>query len=269
MENVENYTSLQEFTEDMSSTGKPALLTKQRGSACVCILSGMKRGVDYVRTQTTAILITVLLASICANIALGVLLYNKPSISPCPLAGKLRQALESNNKYDTLHQRYLMLCKDYSELAENCTVPGIHVKQCSPCPASWLEFEDRCYYFSKDKMSWEDSKASCESMGSHLTILHTHKQHDALEAEATKNRGTEYYYWIGLSDIVTEGDWRWVDNSTVNNTYWSISEPDNHLSGGINGEDCAVLNSRSKSWSDVPCDFLYKRICEMEAVKID
>ncbi|XP_018587558.1 C-type lectin domain family 6 member A [Scleropages formosus] len=265
METAENYTSLQEFTEDMASTGKPTLLGKQRGSG----KQGMKLGVEYVRNQTTTILITVLLASICANIALGVLLYNKPSVNPCPPAGKLRKAAETGDSFRALSLRYASLCKDYRKLADNCMDPGVEVRECSPCPSSWLQFEDTCYYFSKDKMNFDDSKASCESMGSRLVILHTHKQHDVLEEEARKTAGQEYFFWIGLSDKEVEGDWRWVDNSKLNTTFWEISEPDNHLSGGLHGEDCAVLNSRSKIWYDVPCEFEYKRICEMNALKTE
>lgn len=50
--------------------------------------------------------------------------------------------------------------------------------------------------------------------------------------------------------------------------YWNEwhKEPNNHQSGGVHGEDCAVLDSHSKTWFDVPCDFSYKRICEMEPI---
>ncbi|KPP59834.1 C-type lectin domain family 4 member D-like [Scleropages formosus] len=255
---------------------------------------GMKLGVEYVRNQTTTILITVLLASICANIALGVLCDERgveitvARRRPC-LGGardrqrKLRKAAETGDSFRALSLRYASLCKDYRKLADNCMDPGVEVRECSPCPSSWLQFEDTCYYFSKDKMNFDDSKASCESMGSRLVILHTHKQHvspfhaapapgyggDVLEEEARKTAGQEYFFWIGLSDKEVEGDWRWVDNSKLNTTFWEISEPDNHLSGGLHGEDCAVLNSRSKIWYDVPCEFEYKRICEMNALKTE
>ncbi|MBN3301711.1 PGCA protein, partial [Amia calva] len=90
--------------------------------------------------------------------------------------------------------------------------------------------------------------------------------HDYLQQEAKKLGGFDYHYWIGLSDLKTEGDWRWVDNTPVNLTYWADTEPDNHLSGGLHGEDCAVLNSHTRSWHDVPCEFLYPAICETSAL---
>lgn len=54
---------------------------------------------------------------------------------------------------------------------------ALAVRRCSPCPEGWLHLEDKCYYFSPDKLDWEKSRDSCTSMGSHLAILYSHKQH--------------------------------------------------------------------------------------------
>lgn len=53
--------------------------------------------------------------------------------------------------------------------------------------------------------------------------------------------------------------------------YWdqASSEPDNHHTGGEHGEDCATLDSHSKTWFDVPCDHIYKRICQMDAIQLN
>lgn len=257
MEGQENYTSLQEFTEDISSRGNKPILYKTEERQGV-------RGVECVRRQPI-LLLSALLVSIGANIVLGVLLYNGSS-SSCS------QVVVGNTKpsrYDTLQSRYSLLCQDYTELAKNCTQHGVKVRHCKPCPDSWLQFEGRCYYFSPDKKEWQESKESCEAMGSHLAILHSHTQHEALEKEARKLGGFDYHFWIGLSDTETEGVWKWVDNTVVNKTYWdeSSSEPDNNLAGGTQGQDCAVLDSRSRSWFDVQCSFVYNRICEMETLE--
>lgn len=59
--------------------------------------------------------------------------------------------------------------------------------------------------------------------------------------------------------------------TVASSRYWDESggEPNNHQSGGLHGEDCAVLNSHTKSWYDVPCDHLYKHICEMDAITVN
>ncbi|XP_061092441.1 C-type lectin domain family 4 member E [Conger conger] len=260
MENTENYTSLQEFTEDTSSQGNRPILCKAddrqdvQGATC--------------RRRQTVLLIVALLVSISANIALGVLLYNGSSSGTGSqvVVGETKATVQT---YTTLPSRYSQLCRDYTDLAMNCTHPGGTVRRCLPCPHSWLQSEGRCYYFSSDKLDWEESQKSCEAMGSHLTVLHSHKQHEFVEKEARRQGGFDYHFWIGLRDRETEGVWKWVDNTTLNATYWDLSEPDNHLSGGIHGEDCAVVNAHFRSWFDVPCNFIYRWICETEALDIN
>ncbi|XP_016123260.1 CD209 antigen-like protein C isoform X3 [Sinocyclocheilus grahami] len=211
MEDIENYTSLQEFTEDISQSGNRPILTSQGKQ-------GVHKGAKCLRGQNSLVLLIALLTSVCANIVLGVLLI-----------------------------------------------------KCRPCPEDWLHLEGRCYFFSEDKLDWQHSKDSCASMGGHLSILHSHQQHHTLESVTHNRGGLDYHYWIGLSDIETEGVWKWVDNTVVNTMFWSEwdKEPINHQSGGIHGENCSVLDSHSITWFDVPCDFNYKRICEMDPITIN
>ncbi|XP_056141808.1 CD209 antigen-like protein E isoform X2 [Lampris incognitus] len=219
VEDRENYTSLQEFTEDTSTRGSRFTL-----------------GFNPV--------------------------LNRP-VPGTPL-GSAALALKLNS----LHGRYIQLCGDYTNLGQSCSKK---VKKCRECPEDWLHIGDKCYHFSDDKLDWLKSRDSCTEMGSHLTILHAMEQHDAIEKEARRIGGFDYHFWIGLSDIEKEGDWRWVDNTTLKNKYWDewSSEPNNHLSGGAHGEDCAVLNSHSKTWFDVPCDNIYKRVCQMDAIRLN
>uniref|UniRef100_A0A4W5KC03 C-type lectin domain containing 1 n=1 Tax=Hucho hucho TaxID=62062 RepID=A0A4W5KC03_9TELE len=171
-------------------------------------------------------------------------------------------------KLNSVRGRYVRLCDDYSKLGQSCSKT---VRKCRECPDGWIHVDEKCYSFSNDKMDWPSSRDSCTSLGSHLTILHSKEQHDALEKEARRIGGFDYHFWIGLSDIEKEGDWRWVDNTTLTNKYWNeySSEPDNHQSGGSHGEDCATLDSHSQTWFDVPCDHIYKRICQMDAIRLD
>uniref|UniRef100_A0A3B4Z9U7 C-type lectin domain containing 1 n=1 Tax=Seriola lalandi dorsalis TaxID=1841481 RepID=A0A3B4Z9U7_SERLL len=249
MEEGENYSSLQEFTEEPTPGGNRPILQHSNGS------QGRKRGIECLRSQTALLMLIGFLASICANIVLTVLCASVDSSSP-------------GQKLNSVHRRYIQLCKNYTALGLSCSKT---VKQCSECPEGWLHVGDQCYYFSSDKLDWLKSRDSCAEMGGHLTILHTVEQHDTLEKEARRIGGFDYHFWIGLSDIELEGDWRWVDNTTLQHKYWDqwSSEPDNHQSGGEHGEDCATLDSHSKTWFDVPCDHIYKRICQMDAIQLN
>nr|QCL09081.1 macrophage-inducible C-type lectin [Lutjanus peru] len=255
-EGRENYSSLQEFTEQPTPGGNSLILQNRNGS------QGLRRGVECLRSRAGLLMLIGFLASICANIALTVLLVGRPVPAVEPL-----DSSPLGLKLASLRRRYIQLCEDYTAQGQNCSKP---VKQCGECPEGWLHIGDQCYHFSRDKLDWLKSRDSCEEMGAHLTILHTMEQHEALEKEVRRIGGFDYHFWIGLSDIETEGDWRWVDNTTLQHKYWDqwSSEPDNHQSGGEQGEDCATLDSHSKTWFDVPCDHIYKRICQTDAIQL-
>ncbi|XP_076847329.1 CD209 antigen-like protein C isoform X1 [Brachyhypopomus gauderio] len=261
MADIENYSTLQEFTEDGSGRGNKPILYTSQGSR-----GGIMKGLECLKGQMSVFIFIALLTSLCVNIVLGVLLTNsRSSSSPSPCSV---EASTLSLKLSSVQERFSRLCSDYTALGQSCSKP---VRTCRPCPEGWTHLEGKCYYYSDDKLNWESSRESCTSMGSHLAILHTHKQHDSLADLARSISGMDYHYWIGLSDTEVEGVWKWVDNTRVNQTYWNEwdKEPNNHQAGGVHGEDCAVLESHSKSWFDVPCEFHYKRICEMDAVSTE
>ncbi|CAB1337313.1 unnamed protein product, partial [Coregonus sp. 'balchen'] len=50
--------------------------------------------------------------------------------------------------------------------------------------------------------------------------------------------GVHDYVWIGLTDAVTEGIWKWVDGTPLTTAYWRSGQPDG-------GEDCSYFYSWS------------------------
>lgn len=255
MDHEENYTSLQEINEDISSTGKKPIMYVAENRKGICCADWMRK--------LTVVLIGALLISVSANIAL---LFHGFRSSTCPQVVE-PTSLPPPLKNSTLLSQYSQLCQDYTDLAKTCMSSGVKVKQCTPCPDSWLQFEGRCYYFSTERHEWITALTSCKAMGSHLTILHNHNQHEFLEKEARELDGFDYHFWIGLSDNGTTGVWKWVDGTPVNKTYWDDSHDPHH--SGSRDEGCAVLDSRAVLWFDLPCNFHYKWICETEALDIN
>lgn len=39
------------------------------------------------------------------------------------------------------------------------------------CPFEWLNYRDKCYFFSKDMHSFDDAKATCEESSASLVII--------------------------------------------------------------------------------------------------
>ncbi|XP_047217766.1 aggrecan core protein [Girardinichthys multiradiatus] len=104
---------------------------------------------------------------------------------------------------------------------------------CKECRDGWLQVEDQCFLLSKDRQNFSTSAQKCVDMGAHLAILTTREQHVSKSVQR----------------------------------FWNVhkSEPVNHQSQGPEGEDCAVVDSYTQSWYDVPCEFEYPRVCQKGA----
>jgi len=122
------------------------------------------------------------------------------------------------------------------------------------CILSWGAyecFEGSCYQKGSSTMTWQDSKLYCENTGSVLTSIHSEAENQFI------NDLCGSICYIGMSDIDHEGDWKWIDGSTVNYTNWAGNEPNDY--GG--GEDTALINQNG-AWNDITRHAKYYPVCK-------
>ncbi|XP_066537341.1 C-type lectin domain family 4 member D-like [Hoplias malabaricus] len=127
------------------------------------------------------------------------------------------------------------------------------------CAEGWKYFSGKCYYFSTDKKTWNASRDACVAEGGHLVIVSSTEEQDFLKKSAPFSG--EHFYWVGLTDAVTEGDWRWLDGTPLSATppMWYSGQPDNWKGKSgehPEGEDCAATCLSSKSY------LLYDKFCD-------
>ncbi|CDQ96378.1 unnamed protein product [Oncorhynchus mykiss] len=68
--------------------------------------------------------------------------------------------------------------------------------------------------------------------------------------------------WIGLTDSVNEGTWKWVDGTPLTTSYWKSGKP---YYGGTNNNDCVEVYHRDNvlaNWNNAPCNHMLRWICE-------
>ncbi|XP_072347430.1 asialoglycoprotein receptor 1-like [Scyliorhinus torazame] len=125
------------------------------------------------------------------------------------------------------------------------------------CPDQWRRFQQNCYYFSLVTKNYTDAQRSCTSMHANLVVINSAEEKVFLQHWTHKGS-----HWIGLSDSISEGDWRWVDGTDYASSvkFWSPNEPNNRY----NVEDCAELLVYGE-WNDAPCNFHRYWICEKSA----
>ncbi|MBN3306653.1 CLC4F protein, partial [Amia calva] len=165
------------------------------------------------------------------------------------------QNWELNTKYTNLSDAYNALVKSPPEN-----------KGCKVCSVGWVYNNGSCYFFSTDAMNWTNSRDDCVRKGGHLVIIESKEEQTFLANYLRKTQDKKY--WIGLTDVVTEGVWLWMDNTLLTNSYWlqrtgQPSEPDNWMVEDPSGENCVCLEW---SWYDSSCKSVHKGICETRAV---
>jgi len=114
-----------------------------------------------------------------------------------------------------------------------------------------------CYFVGSEvpEMSFYDALAYCNKNGGILA-----EPTNSLEQEALANLAGDSW-WIGATDVRSEGQFEWKSGAPWTFTNWNSGEP-NH--GGY-GEDCVVMTSEYGSpwrWNNVNCNSLVKPICQ-------
>ncbi|XP_029904973.1 CD209 antigen-like protein C isoform X2 [Myripristis murdjan] len=118
------------------------------------------------------------------------------------------------------------------------------------CPDGWTYFNSSCYFKSSESKNWNESRQDCLGKGADLVIINSREENSFL-----KNSGLTA--WVGLSDLETEGEWKWVDGSSLSYKYWAKGQPDDY-----GGEDCGEVRPTRDGWNDLPCSERLQWICE-------
>ncbi|XP_039608771.1 CD209 antigen-like protein C [Polypterus senegalus] len=149
------------------------------------------------------------------------------------------------------------------------TILSSQSRTCYVCPQNWMLFNSKCYLFSSNKLTWTDGLDGCKAEGAHLVIIESEEEQTFLLNEMSK-QSSQKPYWIGLNDIVTEGQFFWVDNKRLDRSksFWGVNwdgfmEPDNWR----NQEDCVQIqkNATASGWYDACCSQTNNVICEKAA----
>ncbi|XP_053335470.1 CD209 antigen-like protein E [Clarias gariepinus] len=122
----------------------------------------------------------------------------------------------------------------------------------------WTSFSSSIYFMSTEKKkNWTESRQDCRDKGADLLIINSTEEQEFISKQLNSS-----VYWIGLSDRDTEGEWKWVDGTTLTTEFWGSGEPSN--SSGGKDEDCVEIYFYSNRyiWNDNKCSESLHWICE-------
>ncbi|XP_030643562.1 C-type lectin domain family 4 member F-like [Chanos chanos] len=121
----------------------------------------------------------------------------------------------------------------------------------------WKYFSSSVYYISTATKTWSQSRQYCGERRADLVIINS-------KEEFVKRLSGDKTAFIGLTDDVTEGKWKWVDGTALTTGYWDRGQPDSNRG---HDEDCVIIQyessqGRLETWHDVACKGHYYWICE-------
>ncbi|MDD1448344.1 hypothetical protein MEN98_19955, partial [Dolichospermum sp. ST_sed8] len=101
--------------------------------------------------------------------------------------------------------------------------------------------------------TWQQAQAQAQSLGGNLVTINNQAEQDWL----VSTFGPSEQLWIGLTDEVTEGQYKWASSETSTYTNWSPGEPNN-----LENEDYVeIINGE---WNDLPSTFSRRGIIEIK-----
>jgi hypothetical protein len=100
-------------------------------------------------------------------------------------------------------------------------------------------YNGHSYYRSTGSMTWTDARQACINMGGHLVTSTSLAENNFLFNLWPNG-------WIGLTDEVTEGVWKWVTGEPYSWSYWNNGEPNNA------GNEDYIQFVGGGRWNDLP-----------------
>jgi hypothetical protein len=114
-------------------------------------------------------------------------------------------------------------------------------------------YNGHSYYRSTGSAFWLTAKANCEAMGGHLVTVTSSAENNFIFNLWPSG-------WIGLTDEVTEGVWRWVTGEPYSYSSWNAGEPNNA------GNEDYVQFVGSGRWNDLPNNQALPYVLEFEYI---
>lgn len=128
-----------------------------------------------------------------------------------------------------------------------------------PCPG--LVFEDSCYEFFDEEVSWSEAEARCVAWGGHLASVESAVE-DAFIGAWPALLGVPPLngsgLWLGGTDAPADGNFRWVADRPLSFAGWASDQPNNGV-----GVDCIEKrNDATQRWYDRRCTDSERYVCE-------
>ncbi|XP_062322218.1 tetranectin [Osmerus eperlanus] len=123
----------------------------------------------------------------------------------------------------------------------------------------------KCFLADPVKKTHHAASDDCIAKGGTLSAPLSGEENDQLSDYVRRSIGPNQHVWLGVNDMVTEGDWVDQSGSALRFKNWETEitlQPD-----GGRGQDCAILSvSANGKWFDESCRGERASVCEFNIV---
>ena len=97
--------------------------------------------------------------------------------------------------------------------------------------------------------NFAEAMADAELKGGRLAVLDTKEKIEHMKSyvQNYKDRGrtvkvaNAFHFWIGLTDRIKEGEWRWINGTRLDDHGWAEFEPNGNGNTGNDAQDFGVI----------------------------
>ncbi|CAL4060355.1 unnamed protein product, partial [Meganyctiphanes norvegica] len=122
------------------------------------------------------------------------------------------------------------------------------------CPASYIQVGNQCFSIKSEKKNWSNARTVCQGEGGDLAAPSDLNLLKPIIAENTNAT----YLWLGGSDSVTPGTWKWVSGTPVTNSWFPGHPAANNSCLTLPMSDGVVV-------SDDSCNKTFSFVCEVKS----
>jgi len=130
-------------------------------------------------------------------------------------------------------------------------IAGVVCRSPPRCGEGQTFFGGSCWWWDTSDYTWAEAEDECRGKGLTLASIHSQQEQDFVAGLTAS-----WYYWVGLTDAATEGEWQWSDGTPVDYLNWKKGQPT-----GVDVQNCVFTYGSTGEWSDEPCDDHWGVVC--------
>ncbi|CAH1796584.1 unnamed protein product [Owenia fusiformis] len=144
------------------------------------------------------------------------------------------------------------ICETYKQTS----IPTPEPPAPSSCPTGFTSWNENCYMYVSSLRTWDQASSYCSQQStSKLTGILSAYEQGFVYSVLLKNNPNQAL-WLGLSDRMVPGTYRWVTGWRLYFSNWGSNQPSRDNGG------CVQMNPNGK-WSDEDCNGQRSFICKI------